>query len=275
MADRRSTVHGQGGVRPRTGPSRPLRIAAALAAGAILLIQLPVLLEAASRPDFNGYAGIDYELYMRATRRWLGGGHFYEPYQLAGPYLIGPGDILYPPVALVLFAPFVLLPAVLWWAIPLGATLLVLVLLRPSIMVWPLMAACLGWQPGQIHIISGNPVMWAMAAVALGTIFKWPSVFALIKPSLFVFAVFGARNRTWWYGLGLFAALSALFLPLWPDWLSAVLNSRGGGLFYSWQEAPLLALPIIAWLGRPQGRYGHGERRAAVAELPGEVQVAQ
>ena len=217
-------------------------------------------MEAASHPDFNGYAGIDYELYMNATTRWMHGGYFYEPYQLAGPYVISHGDILYPPVALLLFAPFTFLPAALWWAIPLATTMLVLVRLRPSVFVWPLLAACVGWQPAQIHIISGNPIIWSMAAVALGTIYRWPSVFALIKPSLFPFALFGMRDRRWWYGLGLFAGLCALFLPMWGDWITAVLNSRGGGLLYSWQEAPLLLLPIIAWLGRPGGRYRQGER---------------
>ena len=111
----------------------------------------------------------------------------------------------------LLFVPFVFLPALVWWAIPLGITLAVLIHLRPSIVVWPLMAACLGWQPAHIHIVSGNPVIWAMAAVALGTVYKWPSVFALIKPSLFVFALFGVRNRAWWFSLGLFALLCVPF----------------------------------------------------------------
>ena len=199
---------------PPTGGSR---VAAMLIATAILVIQLPVLLETARLPNFNGYGGIDYELYMSATRRWLQGGHFYELYQLAGPYVISHGDVLYPPVALWLFVPFVFLPALVWWAIPLAVTLGVVVHLRPSIVVWPLMAACLGWQPAHIHIISGNPVIWAMAAVALGTVYKWPSAFALIKPSLFVFAFFGMRDRAWWLGLGLVALLSVPFLSMWLD----------------------------------------------------------
>ncbi len=67
-------------------------------------------------------AAIDYRLYMDATERWLRGGPFYEPYQLAGPYTISAGDILYPPVALWLFVPLSFLPACMWWLVPLGAT---------------------------------------------------------------------------------------------------------------------------------------------------------
>jgi hypothetical protein len=268
MADRRRGGHDFAqSPRARAGTNRTIRIAAACISVVILVIQLPVLLQAFSAPDFNGYAGIDYQLYMDATRRWIEGGPFYEPYQLAGPYLIGYGDVLYPPVALVLFVPFTVLPAVLWWAIPIATTLVVLVWLRPSAVVWPLMAACVGWQPAHIHIISGNPTLWVMAAVALGTVFRWPSVLALIKPSLFVFAFVGARDRAWWIGLAVFLGVCALFLPMWLDWFAALLNSRGGSLFYSWQEATMPLLPILAWLGRPGGRYGHGERRTvAIAQ---------
>ncbi len=50
--------------------------------------------------------GVDFQLYREVTMRWLGGGPFYQPYQLAGPYPISAGDVLYPPVALWLFVPF-------------------------------------------------------------------------------------------------------------------------------------------------------------------------
>ena len=275
MADRRTGTHGfVQSPRARAGTNGILRLIAASISAAILVIQLPALLEAFSAPDFNGFAGIDYQLYMEATRRWLEGGSFYEPHQQAWPYLIRHGDVLYPPVALVLFVPFTVLPAALWWAIPIATTIVVLVWLRPSAVVWPLMAACVGWQPAHIHIISGNPTLWVTAAVALGTIFRWPSVLVLIKPSMFVFAFIGARDRTWWIGLTVFLAVCALFLPMWLDWFTVLLNARGGGLFYSWQEATMPLLPIIAWLGRPRGRYGHGDRRTG-ASLPAEVQVAQ
>lgn len=247
--------------RTRLGTNRAVRITAAVISVAIILIQLPVLWQAVSDPGLN--VGADYQLYMEATRRWAQGGPFYELYQLAGPYTIRHGDVLYPPVALVLFLPFTLLPAALWWAIPIATTLAVLVRLRPSVVVWPVMAACIGWQPAQLLIINGNPILWVMAAVGLGTIFRWPYVLVLIKPTLFVFSLLGARDPGWWVALAVFLGLCALFLPMWLDWLVVIQNARGGtGLFYSWQEATLPLLPVVAWLGRPPGRYGHGERRS-------------
>src|SRR6476660_8141139 len=35
-----------------------------------------------------GYFGLDHRIYIVATERWLAGGPFYEPYQLARPYHI-------------------------------------------------------------------------------------------------------------------------------------------------------------------------------------------
>jgi hypothetical protein len=221
----------------------------------ILAAQVPDLLRAFDTPNIGGFAGIDYDLYMDATHRWLAGGPFYGPHQLAGPYEIRHGDILYPPVSLWLFVPFTVLPPLLWWIGPLAGTAAVVVALRPHWVVWPFLALCL-WQPVQIHIISGNPVIWSLLAVALGTIYKWPSVFAFVKPSLGFFGLFGIRHRSWWAALGVFCVMSLVLLPMWADWITVLQNARGGGLEYSWQEIPLLLLPIIAWMARPGGRYG-------------------
>lgn len=233
------------------------RTASALLSVGILLSAVPTLLQVAAIPNWNGYGGLDYTLYMDAATRWLETGVFYHPYQLAGPYPVTHGDVLYPPVALWLFVPFTFLPAVLWWAIPLGVTAWMVYRLRPGPLAWPLMACVFAWQPVQIHVISGNPGLWAMMAVALATRYPWAAPFALIKASLFPFALFRIDRRAWWYGLAVWCALSLVFLPMWFDWLTVVLNSRsGGGLFYSWQEAPMMLLPIVAWLCRPGGRYG-------------------
>jgi hypothetical protein len=35
------------------------------------------------------------------------------------------------------------------------------------------------------------------------------------------------------------------------DWLVTVVNARNpGGLLYSVQEVPMMAIPVLAWLGR-------------------------
>src|SRR5262249_12098765 len=96
-------------------------LAASLAA---LLPPCPVVL--APPHPLEQPLAVDADLYREAAVRWSGGGPFYAARQLAGPYEITPGDILYPPVGLWLFVPFTFLPdalaMVLWWAIPLGVT---------------------------------------------------------------------------------------------------------------------------------------------------------
>jgi hypothetical protein len=203
-----------------------------------------------SGPNLGGHLDVDRVLYMHATDRWLDGGSFYLPYQLAGPYSVVAGDILYPPVSLWLFVPFTVLPAVLWWAIPLGLTAWVVRRLRPSHLVWPLLALCVAWPTTVVKVGTGNPVIWAMAGMALGVVTAGPAVVALIKPSLFPFALWGANRRQWWVFFAAFVGLSLPFGAMWADWLAAVANSRGGGLLYSILEAPMLALPLIAWFGR-------------------------
>jgi len=196
----------------------------------------------------------DVQLYIDAAGRWLGGGPFYEPRQLAGPYEVAHGDILYPPVGLWLFMPFAVIPgwlgAVLWWGIPLLVTAWVVWRLRPGHRWWPLLALCIAWPTTLLKTWTGNPVIWAVAAVALGTLWAWPSVFALLKPSLFPFALFGAWRRSWWIALGVLVLASLPFGTLWADWVASVLNSRGGGVLYSSLEIPMLLLPLVAWAGR-------------------------
>jgi hypothetical protein len=197
-----------------------------------------------------GYFGLDRRIYMVATERWLAGGSFYEPYQLAGPYPIDRIEILYPPALLLVTVPFLAVPASLWWGVPLGVTVWALLRLRPTPIVWPLLALCVIWPPTITKLLTGNPVMWALAALSVGVILVGPAVFVLIKPSLAPFALWGIWHRRWWLALLAFGALSVPFGALWLDWLTAVSNSQGGGLFYSINEVPLLLVPLIAYLGR-------------------------
>ena len=170
-----------------------------------------------------------------------------------------PGDILYPPVGLWLFVPFAVLPTlpalVLWWAIPAIITVLVIRWLRPRPAVWPLIALCLAWPTTPLKVWMGNPVIWSVAAMAIATIWRGAAPFALLKPSLAPFALFGIRDRAWWIGLAAFVGLSLPFTTMWLDWVRTVLDSRGGGLLYSSLEAPMLALPLVAWLGRTRSRH--------------------
>lgn len=233
--------------------------------GAIVATQLPVLSTIAGLPAWAGYGALDYELYMDATRRWLAGGPFYEPYQLAGPYPIRTGDILYPPVGLWLFVPFTFLPVAVWWAIPIAVTAWAIARMRPHPLTWPFMVLCLVWPPTMIKLVAGNPLLWVVAVIALGMQYRWPIVFALVKPSLFPIVVYGVNRRSWWIALAAFGLLSLPFGWMWRDWLNALLNSRGGGLLYSGAEVPTVLLPIIARVGqyvRERSRWTTGDRLA-------------
>lgn len=229
-----------------------IRVAFAVVA---LLIVVPGLPEfwVALTLDPGDHMGTDYDLYMNAARRWLESGVFYDPYQLAGPYSIEDGlmPILYPPVVLWLLVPFTFLPWLLWWAIPVLGTAWIVWSWRPGIISWPLIAICLAWEPTHIHFMSGNPGLWAMFATALATRWPFAGPFALLKPSLFPFAAVGIRHRSWWLGLALFSLLSLAVLPMWFDWLTVLMNqSNDGGLLYSWQYAPMMLIPVLAWWKR-------------------------
>jgi hypothetical protein len=227
----------------------------ALAVSALVFL-VPVLFVLAIPHPLEQPLGVDAMLYRDAGARWWSGGPFYEPRQLAGPYEVTPGDILYPPVGLWLFVPLALLPAVvayaLWWLVPAAVTGWTIWRLRPRPVVWPLIALCLAWPTTPLKVWTGNPVIWCIAAMAIATAWRGAAPFALLKPSLFPFALFGIRDRSWWIGLAVFTALCLPFGTMWLDWVATVLNSRGGGPLYSILEAPMLALPLVAWLGRPR-----------------------
>jgi hypothetical protein len=227
----------------------------AMALGFTAIVVLAGARWASYEPVLEDYLARDFLLYRDVTARWLSGGPFYEPYQLAGPYEVTAGDILYPPTALLLFLPFVALPALLWWVIPIGVVGWALWKLRPAPIVWPVIALCIWFPNTGIKVLTGNPVMWSVAAMALGTIYYWPAVLATLKLSLAPLSLFGAWKRSWWYAAAALGAVSLLFLPMWPDFLIALRNSRQpAGLLYSVGEVPMMLIPVIAWLGRRPDR---------------------
>lgn len=228
---------------------RPVALGLSLA-----VFLLPALFALVIPDPLEQPLGVDVALYQEAAARWLGGGPFYEPHQLSGPYEVAHGDILYPPVGLWLFVPFTVLPLVLWWAIPSTITIAAIARLRPRPAAWPVLALCLAWPTTLLKLWTGNPVIWCIAALALATIWRGAAPFALLKPSLAPFAAFGIRDRSWWVGMAAFVGLCIPFGSMWLDWIASVANSRGGGLLYSALEAPMLALPLVAWLGRTRHR---------------------
>jgi hypothetical protein len=254
--------------RATTFPTLDPRIAASLALAVFLI---PVAFVLLIPHPLEQRVGVDFDLYRDVTTRWLHGGPFFEPYQIAGPYDIRAGDVLYPPVALVLFVPFAVatgasgatgataliaaLAAIAWWAVPIAITAAVAWRLRPQPATWPLIALCVANPTTLLKIWTGNPVIWAMAAMALAVVggSRFAAPFVLLKPSLAPFALVGIRRRSWWVGLVVLAALCLPFGGLWGDWVASIVNSRGGGLLYSALEIPMLLLPLVAWLGRTRG----------------------
>lgn len=224
---------------------------------------------------FANTLGWDLSIYRDAAQRWLSGSWFYYPEQVAGPYELTNGHVLYPPPVLLLFVPFTVLPVILWWLVPLTVIVWRIVALRPSAWAWAGMAACLAYPPTVELTISGNPLLWVVAALALATRWPWVSVLVFAKPSLLPFAFYGVRYRSWWVALGACALISLAFLPMWSDWFTVLVNARGRlvTLGYSASNVPMMLIPIVAWIGRTKatasGRRegGQGETGARDGQL--------
>jgi hypothetical protein len=193
---------------------------------------------------------LDYRWFVGIAERWLETGQLFAERQLTGPYeVLTLVDFLYPPVALLLFLPFIWLPAFLWWLIPLGVFTYCIVRLRPARWTWPLILACIAWPQTISQILYGNTNMWVAAAVAAGVVWAWPSVLVLLKPSLLPFALVGINHRSWWLALGVLVLVSIPFGGLWPDYLTAMRNSDLGP-FHALRTIPFFLAPLIAWVGR-------------------------
>lgn len=211
--------------------------------------------------------GADLVFFRDIAQRWVDTGEFYLERQLAGPYVVETlVDVLYPPFALYLFVPFLVLPTLLWWLIPMVAFAAGIARLRPAPWTWPIIAAGIAWPQTVAQVLYGNTNMWVAAAIAAGVAWAWPSVLILLKPSLAPFALIGIHRRRWWVALGILALAAIPFGTLWLDWLTTIGNSSLAPS-YALITLPLMLAPIVAWVGR--GRV----RRAAhlEAEPPPEA----
>jgi hypothetical protein len=183
------------------------------------------------------------------ARQWLAGNGYYPQSELAGPFIVGPVSVLYPPPMLVLVVPFTFLPDILWWLVPMALLGAVYLYWRPSLLGWTVILACLANEKTFFIYVWGNSAMWFVAFVALGTIYHWPSVLILVKPTLGPFALVGIRHRSWWIALLILVLVSIAFLPMWPDYLRVFENARGPLVspLYSWQQIPLMVSPLVAY----------------------------
>ena len=254
---------GRGRVARRWG--KPLAVGLSLLG---LGLFATILVAALRLEQYAWVVGVDRALYRDAALRWLDDGSWYLPEQIAGPYAIVMGHILYPPTALVLwFVPAAFLPDVLWWAIPVTVTAAVVWNHRPAPWSWPLMAACLAFPWSPVLVAAGNPTIWIMMFVAVGTLWRPAFALVLLKPSLFPFALLGVRSRGWWVAVAGIAVLSLALLPMWVDYIRALANARGSmaSIWYSARDVPLLVLPLVAWAGSRRHPVRPG-RQAEIAQ---------
>ncbi len=198
-----------------------------------------------------GDLGVDFRFYRDAAVRWIQEGTFYLPHQLAGPYEVATlVDVIYPPSALLLFVPFTVVPAVLWWAIPITVLGYVIGSWRPSLWALPAMIILLMWVRAFGAFLWGNTDMWMAAAIAAGLRWGWPAALILIKPSILPFVLVGVRRRSFWIVAIVASGVSiGLFWPRWLDYVQ-VLRNMVPRPDYSLGSVTLLLVPVVAWLTR-------------------------
>jgi hypothetical protein len=225
-----------------------------------------------------GVLGVDHAMFMDFGRRWLESGSIYLRYQLAGPYAydIGSGTMdvatmpaLYPPIVGPVFAIWRLLPAILWWAIPIAVLAYAFVRWRPALWAWPIMLATLVWPNTADALWAGSSNLWMVAGVAGGLIWGWPAIVVAFKPSLAPFILIGVRRRSWWIAAVAVALLGLATLSEWARYVTVVGNLQSPGVLYSLGDLPLLLVPVVAWLARRQPSGSAWNLDALRQALPG------
>ena len=201
-------------------------------------------------PFGQRFLGNDLDGYLAGARRFLETGSPYLPEQLSGSWPLQPDSFIHPPVALLLFVPFLVLPALSWWAIPLGLTAAAIVRMRPALWAWPCMALGLLWPRTAGILIAGNSDMWVAATVGIALAWSLPTTVLLVfKPSYLLLALIGIPWRSWWIAAVAMAIVCVLFGQLWFDYVTAL---RGATLdpLYSLYNAPYVLIPLVAWIAR-------------------------
>jgi hypothetical protein len=91
--------------------------------------------------------------------------------------------------------------------------------------------------------------MWTMAFVAAGAVWGWPAVAIAFKPTFAPLALIGASRRSTWLGAIPVAIFVIVTWGLWADWLT-VIEDASLAPTYSLLNVPLVAIPVVAWLGK-------------------------
>src|SRR5215216_6573659 len=97
-------------------------------------------------PNWDAAIGSDLAYYANLARKLFSGGGWYQDRQLHGPYDINFTDeVLYPPAAAWIFAPFMVLPVGVLLALAVGIIVWLILEWRPAAWTWPAIAACIVW----------------------------------------------------------------------------------------------------------------------------------
>jgi hypothetical protein len=233
------------------GQQRTLRLVVSTVIAGLLVAMICIEIQQIVPSSGGWTTAQDFIVLRDAAARWLGGGSFYPDYELAGPFWIGLSDVLYPPPALLLFAPFTVLPALLWWLIPLVALGLMVAACRPRPLAVLAIVACFLYPKSIALILAGNPAIWLAAAMALGLRWGWPTIVFIFKPTLAPLALVGVRRRSWWVAAGVAAVVSLAFFSMWPDYVTVLQNAQNPrGPLYSIGDIPLVLIGAVAWAGR-------------------------
>ena len=227
---------------------RPIYVGSAVVLGAMAIGQIVLGFSSFGwGPDI----GLDFSIYLQAADRFVHGQSWFLERQLAGPYDVKMGDVLYPVSSVWLFAPFLVLPTILWWAaVPIFVGLVLS--FRPAAWTWPIIAACFVFPYTSIRFVTGNPAMWLAVFETLGLRYGFPAAVVLLKPTMAPFALIGIRSRWWWV---LAAILGVATLPTLVQYIQVVRDAKiGDSWLYPFFDVPLFLTPIVAWLGRPEHR---------------------
>jgi hypothetical protein len=228
------------------------------AAGVLLLLGVAIAIARYEAFASRNLVGIDWEFYAGLGQRWAMTGSLYLPYQFV-PYdvhiehLPGAREVatmpsLYPPVAGPFFWLVGLLPAPLWWTIPLGIIAWSLRGARPW--TWPILGAVLCWPNTSSSIIAGNTTMWVAAGMALASRWGWPAVIVVLKPSFAPLALIGMWHRRFWLAVVLLTLVSIAMAGEWVRYAQVLVNGRGPGLLYSVPDIPFVLAPLLAEYSR-------------------------
>jgi hypothetical protein len=242
--------------RHTSAAGRHSRFAAYVIAALLLafgLLSAAIVLPPALTTGLHVTWGMDFRAYLEHAERWLAGGGFYLPEQLAGPYIVE--DItgaVYPPVLLYLLVPFVYgLPWAVWWAVPLVVVGAAIAARRPSPWQCVALALILVYPRTWTIVVLGNPAMWALAALTAGMVWTWPLVGVALKATFAPLALLGVRHRSWWRALAVALLLAVPFGAMWLDYLAVLVNTQTSrGPEYTLGEWPVALLLVVGlWRG--------------------------